>query len=48
MTHSPAAGLCVTGAGLEEEIVCSVHLITACQFIHTVVIHVCTHTKSSN
>lgn len=46
MTHSPAAGLCVTGAGLEEEIACSVHLITACQFIPTVDTH--THTQSSN
>ncbi len=45
MTHSPAAGSCVTGAVLEVEIVeRSVHLIMACQFICTVVIHAHTHT----
>lgn len=44
MTHSPAAGSCVTGAVLEVEIVeRSVHLIMACQFIRTVVIHTHTH-----
>lgn len=44
MTHSPAAGSCVTGAVLEVEIVeRSVRLIMACQFIRTVVIHTHTH-----
>lgn len=44
MTHSPAAGSCVTGAVLEVEIVeRSVHLIMACQFIRTVLIHTHTH-----
>jgi len=44
MTHSPAAGSCVTGAVLEVEIVeRSVHLIMACQFIRTVVMNTHTH-----